>query len=69
MSKTRPPVFTRDVAARAGVSPRQVARWVAAGLLVPTFRTPGSTGAFAFDADDVDALLERRQAEVEERAS
>ena len=49
-------ISTAEVAARANVSRRTVARWVAAGKLVPVFKIPGKTGALLFDPADVDAL-------------
>lgn len=62
-------MLTREFAIRAGVTTRQVARWVDAGAIEPAFRAPGRRGALAFDADDVDRFVARRRAELEEKAS
>jgi excisionase family DNA binding protein len=48
---------TAEVAERAGVSIRTVARWVDAGRLTPVVIAPGPTGARLFDPRDVALFL------------
>jgi len=60
-------VTTRHVADRLGVTPRQVARLVERGELTPVVKAPGPTGAFMFNADEVDDLVERTARRLQER--
>lgn len=43
-------------------SPSTIARWVAAGKLVPAHKLPGLRGAYLFHRTDVEALAKGRAA-------
>jgi excisionase family DNA binding protein len=53
---------TREVAARLGVTTRQVARLVKAGRLDPAFTVPGARGAHMFDPSEVERYHSERRA-------
>ena len=55
-------MLTREVAELLGITTRHVARLAAAGVLEPVVRTPGIRGVLLFNEDDVQSLLEARQA-------
>jgi excisionase family DNA binding protein len=55
---------TAEVAERAGVDVRTVARWANAGRLTPSVQFPGLRGPRMFDTDDVEQFL----AEMEKSA-
>ncbi|QTX04126.1 helix-turn-helix domain-containing protein [Agromyces archimandritae] len=48
---------SREVARRLKTHPRQVARLVVRGLLIPAYQAPGPRGAYLFDAAEVDRFL------------
>ena len=52
---------TRQAAAALGVTPRQMARMVEDGALVPEAKGPGARGAFLFAPDVVEALRADRE--------
>ena len=49
---------SKDVAARLGITVRQVSRLVERGKLTFAAQAPGPRGAFLFDPADIDALTE-----------
>lgn len=53
---------TLGVAQRLNVDRTTVIRLVNAGALVPVAKLPGRTGAYLFDADDVEAFAGAREA-------
>lgn len=60
---------TADVADRAGVSVRTVARWARGGYLKPAFQSPGIRGPFLFSERDVDRFLAKNTEMVRRVAS
>lgn len=50
---------TSQVAARLGISRNTVLQRVTYGRLTPTTQLPGRTGAYLFDAEQVEAAAER----------
>lgn len=48
---------TAEVAEAAGVAVKTIHRWVGEGLIEPTVKGPGKTGALLFDPRDVRLLL------------
>ena len=51
---------TRDVAARLGVHPRTVHRWVRSGALVPAQVLPGYRGDYLFEEAEIERVLADR---------
>ena len=51
---------TAEAAARAGVKPRTLHRWVQSGRLAPAHKLPGDTGAYLFTPDAVDLAVLRK---------
>ena len=50
-------VSTSEAARHLGIAQSTLSRWVTAGLVRPTWRTPG--GHMRWDLDDLDAQLEK----------
>lgn len=55
---------TPEVASRLGVSRRSISRWAQHGKLEPLHHNPGQTGAYLFDAAQIDAMADERDGEV-----
>ena len=55
---------TSDVAERLGIDRRTVLQRVSTGRLTPAGKLPGPRGAYLFDAEQIDALVADRAAEV-----
>lgn len=53
---------TAEVAERLGLTPAAVSYRVRHGQLTPAAKAPGVRGAYLFDPDEVDRLLEQRKA-------
>lgn len=51
---------THEVASQLSVDRSTVRRLVDRGVLTPTMKLPGKTGAYLFDRSDVEALKETR---------
>lgn len=55
INSPEPLIPTAEVARRLGVTPRAISKWVAAGTLTPTLRTPG--GRFRWRWSEVERQL------------
>lgn len=55
---------TSQVAARLGIHRGTVLQRVTYGHLTPTTQLPGRTGAYLFDAEQVEALAAERETEA-----
>jgi len=53
---------TSQVAERLGISRNTVLQRVSYGRLTPSAQLPGRTGAFLFDAEQIEAAAEQRDA-------
>lgn len=59
----QPPIGSAEAARILGKSPRTIHRLVASGELVPVMVAPGGfKGAYLFDREDVEALVEKASA-------
>jgi excisionase family DNA binding protein len=53
-------VSTQELAERLYVDRSTVIRWVKDGVITPSYRMPGRTGAYLFTPDEVDRLVAQR---------
>ena len=54
-----PQITAGEIAARHGVSRRDLMRLVEAGKVPFSFKLPGATGAYVFDSEEVAAAFEQ----------
>lgn len=58
------PLGSAQVCDRLGIDRSTLTRWVAAGRIVPMFKSPGLRGPYAFDPAEVERVADERLADT-----
>lgn len=61
-------ISAQEVARRLNVDRSTITRRVQAGSLSPAGKLDGATGAYVFDADEIDRMIQKKRAGQEQRA-
>jgi excisionase family DNA binding protein len=62
MSQTSSLLASAEVCERLGIDRSTLSRWVAAGRIMPAYKSPGTRGPFLFDASEVERVKREQSA-------